>query len=407
MRKIFKCLLLLLSMVAGSAFADAVPVNAISTAGSQIRDRQLREIRDVLRGGRGWYFDMGTNYFPLSSQTPLESKFGEHDGFVSRQHFAAFGAGNISPDGFLGFMLWFDRSGWDSEDYIFFPEYSDFSLIRSNFTWGFSYTHKPTDLTFALGMQHQNVENVGHVFPHENDSLLYFWAHARWSHFSLQGSFHRTHLNSLRLSLDLESRSVYGGRKDGFLTYLPNIDATYYKRDIGGEEDNYVRVNWEQNLYKQILYAEVAVDFPNDGFRSAALKYYVDPSRMMAFEASCLRRNSKVDGSKDLLFGGAIDILFLRIGYNSATDYDNLFHAKGTVTVDIKFSMASIDGMFFGRKAAQPAPMETVNHNLNLKKFMTDHKITNGGAVNSETKTIEAKGIRYENSGDASFNGGK
>lgn len=407
MRKIFKSLLLLLAVTANSIFADAVPVNAIATAGSQMRNRQLLEIRDVMRSGRGWYFDMGTSYFPLSSQTPLQSSFGKHDGFVSRQHFAGFGAGELSPGNYLGFMLWFERSGWDSEDYIFFPKYSDFSLVRSVTTWGFSYTQKLTDLTLALGMQHQNVEHVGDVFPHENDSLLYFWAHARWNRFSLQGSFHRMHLNSLRLSLDLESRSVFGGAGDGWTTYLPNIDATFHRRDTDGDKDNYVRVNWEQNLYKQILYAEVAVDFPNEGFRSAALKYYVDPSRMMAFEASCLRRNSKMDGSKDLLFGGAIDILFLRIGYNSATDYDNLFHAKGTVTVDIKFSMSAVDGFFFGRKAAKPAPMETVTQNLNLRNLTTDHRKINGGISESAPKTIEAKGIRYENSGDTSSNGGK
>lgn len=372
-----------------------------------MRDRQLREIRDVMRGGRGWYFDLGTNFMPVSSQAPLLSQFGEHDGFLSRQHFAGFGAGQLTPESELGFMLWFERSGWDSEDYIFWPKYGDFSLIRSVTTWGFSYTQKPMDVTFALGMQHQNVEKVGRVYPHENDSLLYFWAHARWNHFSLQGSFHRTHLNTLRLSLDLESRAVYGESKTGWKTFLPNIDATFYKRELEGENENYVRVNWEQNLYKQVLYAEVAVDFPKDGFRSAALKYYVDPSRMIAFEASCLRRNAKVDGSESLLFGGALDLLFLRIGYNSATDYDNLFHAKGTVTVDIKFSMSAIDGFFFGRRAAQPAPMETVSRNLNLRNLTTDHKVIKGGISESEGKTIEAKGIRYEKSGDATINGGR
>ena len=84
--KTFACLLLL----SGPALADAVSVDALASGGATMRDNQLREIRDVLRGGRGGYVDLGFNYIPAVTQTPLKSEYGEHDGFAFRHHMAGF-----------------------------------------------------------------------------------------------------------------------------------------------------------------------------------------------------------------------------------------------------------------------------------------------------------------------------
>ena len=162
-------------------------------------------------------------------------------------------------------------------------------------------------------------------------------------------------------------------------------------------------MNWEQNLYEQVLYADVTFDFPDDGFRSAALKYYPDPSRMIGFEASCVCRHERA-GASDLLWGGAIDILFIRLGYNSVFDYENMFHAKGTLIAEIKFQIGAADGKFFGRGAAKPAPMETTQSRFDLKKFMKERAEQNQGLPTIDAqgnKVIHAKGIRYENEGAA------
>ena len=392
--KIMACSLLL---TAGVAFADAVSAEALASGGAFVRDNQLGEIRDILRGGRGGYIDFGFNFIPSVTHTPLKTQLGEHDGFAFRNHMAGFAAGEVKKDNFLGFLLWFERSGWDGEDFVLLPQYNDFSAVRSVTTWGFTYTHRTLDLTAAAGMQHQNVEYVGDIYPDENDSLLYSWAHLRWGHASVQGSFHRSDWRSLRISLDLESRAIYGGRKGGPLTYLPNFDVSLYN---GGENgDDSVRVSWEQNLFAQQLYGEVSFDFPSREFHSAALKYYPDPSRMIGFEATCLRRHVR-SGSADLLWGGAVDLLFLRLAYNSSYEYEHLFHAKGTVIAELKFSLATIDGFLFGRGAAQTAPMETVK--LEKKNSKDDSLFGSKNGENMRTidaKTIEAKGVRRESSG--------
>lgn len=376
------------------AFADGISPAALSNGGAIVRDRQLTEISQILRGGRGGYLDLGFYYLPSPEQTPLVSKYGEHDGFAFRHHLAGFGTGEFSPGKHLGFMLWFDRSGWDGEDFFFWPQYNDYSLIRSTTTWGLNYTDIQKNVTIAAGMQHSNMEHIGGIYPHESDSSLYSWAYLRWGKISAHGSFYETEWRNAHLSLDLESRFIYGGKFSGPLTYLPNVDIGFYNGD-GGDS---VRVTWEQNLFAQRFYGKVSFDFPDGKFHSAALTYYPDASRMIAFEATCLRRGNS-SGSDDLLWGGAIDLLFVRLAYNSAYDYDNFFGAKGTFIAEIKFSMAALDGFLFGRGAAKTAPLETeILRSKNKSQSFGDETLSPNPNANS-SKTIEAKGIRYEKGG--------
>ncbi|OWV24574.1 hypothetical protein B7982_02340 [Fibrobacter sp. UWB2] len=403
-------ILLLLAMVAGVAFADPIPTEALTQSGLVMRDRQLRDIGLVMRGGRGGFVDIGYTYTPSSEQLQLKSKYGVHDGFAFRHHYGIFGSWALDSVSHLGFLTWFDRVGWDAQDFFFFPHYGDFAHISSSFTWGFSYTNTKYDVTAALGLQHQNLELASHkVYPNESDSLLFYWAHARYKNVSLQASFYRNTFQTIRLSLDLESRSLYGGVSSGYKTFLPNLSATIYRRKTNGDDDNFVRLNWEQNLYEQVLYADVSFDFPDDGFRSAALKFYPVPSRLLGIEASCLRRQER-SGAKDLLWGGAIDLFFLRLGYNTVFDYENMFHAKGTLIAEIKVSMGKIGRDHFGRGASQPAPMVTTEHKPDLKKILkarAEQQNLGSTSIDAQgNKVIEAKGIRYEKVDGSATQGG-
>jgi len=165
-------------------------------------------------------------------------------------------------------------------------------------------------------------------------------------------------------------------------------------------------VSWEQNLIAQRLYGEVSFDFPSREFHSAALKYYPDPSRMIGFEATCLRRNVR-SGAAALLWGGAVDLLFLRLAYNSSYEYEHLYRAKGTFIAEFKFSLATIDDFLFARGAPKSAPMETMKlQKKNKDNWQKDDgKIHLDQATGAAPKTLDATGIRYEKSGNAG--GGK
>ena len=397
---------LALSLAATASFADAVSVDAVAGAGTWVRDDHLREMGDLLLYGRGSFIDLGMYYTPLPTQIPLKSEFGEHQGFALRHHFAGFSSTEISKDHYLGMLLWFDRYGWDGEDFFLFPRYNDFGHVASVTTWGLSYTDAKHDWAVAAGMQHQNVEYVGDVYPAENDSLLYTWAEVRYWKISAQASMHRANLKLLRLSMNLEDRAVYGGASSGFKTYLPNIDATIYKRVLGGFDEDFVRVHWEQNLFAQRLYAEVSYDFPDDGFHSAALKYYPDPSRLVGLEFTCLRRRVLDDGWDDLMFGWAIELPVLRIGYKSATDYDRLFHAKGTWIAELQFNLQSIGEFLFGRGGRVTAPIETnTTKAKNKKEEPKGSTIQLPTASSQASAPLTATGIRYEKA-DGAANGG-
>ena len=397
-----KIALLSIPLAVASAVADAVDVETVASGGFWMRDNQLHDIGDLLLLGKGSYFDIGFNYTPLSTQIPLRSAFGEHEGYASRHHIAFLASHPFKENQYLNLLLWFERSGWDTEDYFFFPRYSDFGLVRSVTTWGVGYTNAKLGYSVAAGMQHQNVEYVGDVFPAENDSLLYSWANVRVGWFSAQASFHQLHLNMLRLSAKLEDRALLGGASSGIRTYLPNFDVTMYKRELDGFDDDFIRLTWEQNLFAQRLYGEVTYDFPDDGFHSAALKYYPDPSRFFAFELTCTRRRAVADDWDDLMFGWAVEVPVLRVGYNSSYEYDRLFHAKGTWILEFHFNLGMIDDKMFAKGGRQEAPLETKQ----VKKKNTPNNSAetipltgNSSASEPPVKTITAKGVRYEKAG--------
>ena len=407
-----KIALLSIPLAVAPVLADAVDVETVASGGFWMRDNQLHDIGDLLLFGTGSFFDIGFNYTPLSTQIPLRSAFGEHEGFATRHHVGFLSSYPVKENRYLNALVWFERSGWDSEDYFFFPQYSDFGLVRSVTTWGLGYTDVKRGYSVAAGMQHQNVEFVGDVFPAENDSLLYSWANLRYGRISAQVQFHRTDFRLLRLSFDLEDRAVFGGASSGIWTYLPNIDATLYKRRLDGSDEDFIRVNWEQNLYGQRLYAEVTYDFPDDGFHSAALKFYPDPSRFFAFEVTCLRRRVMADNWDDLMLGWAVEMPILRVGYNAANEYDHLFHAKGTWILEFHFNLESLNDMLFAKNGRQAIELETTQ----IKRKNTPNKpaettpLTGAaeGSSGTASKTITAKGIRYEKSGQTSnTQGGK
>ena len=397
-----KIALVAIPLALTSALADAVDVEAVASGGYWTRDEQLRDVGDLLLFGKMSFVDIGMNYAPLPTQIPLKSKFGEHNGFAVRHHFSLMASHPISQNNYLSALLLFERSGWDGEDFLFFPKYTDFGLIRSVTTWGLGYTNTAIDYSIAAGMQHQNVEFVGDVFPAENDSLLYTWANLRFGRISAQTEFHRTHFRMLRLSVDLEDRELFGGASSGLWTYMPNIDATIYKRELEGFDEDFVRVNWEQNLFAQMLYAEVSFDFPDDGFHSAALKLYPEPSRLFSVEFTCLRRRAVADNWDDLMFGWAFEMPLLRVGYNSAYEYDHLFHAKGTWFVELQFNMGSFGDALFAKNGRKSTPLQT----REIKRKNTPDKKSEIIPLDSQNsqdanapKTITAKGIRYEKSG--------
>lgn len=397
-KKSFSTLILSLVMATVS-FADPVTTEDISAGGAITRDRHLKEINEVMRGGRGGYFDLGMYYTPAPDQLPLRSEYGDHEGFAFRQHAAAFVTGNVAKHLHLGVLAWVDRTGWDGEDFLFYPKYNNFSLLRSVFTWGGVFTNTDANFSLALGMQQQNVEHVGKVYSKEADSLTYIWGHARWGFASAQVSLYEDRWRSMRFALDMESRAVYGGKSTGWQTYLPNVSFAMYNKK--GDEDS-LALTWEQNLYEQRLYGEVSFDLREAGLNYAALKYYPDPSRMLGFEATCTRRR-KLAGKDDLLWGGAVDLLFIRFAYNSAFDYRNFFGAKGTVLAELKFNLSTLDGMLFGRGGAKGAPMEKNVKTIKNKDQAPETSKTIPVQSN-EPRVIEAKGVRYEN-GTSSRNG--
>ncbi len=397
------CVVAWMLVFALSAHAGHLKASGVSAGGSITRDLQLREFGMVFHPGADGYLGANLLYFPLPSQSLLSTDYGKHEGYVLRQNFAGYFAEELGKSGWdLGVLWWIERHGWDSEDFAVFPNYGKFSLIRSVQTTGLSIARPDLNLGIAGGIQYTNPEYVGKVYEPESDTL-YEWAAATWGPISAQTSFHHSSFRHARLSLNLESKKVLGGKESGPLTYLPNIDVAIYARNRDGEDS--LRLFWEQNLIAQRLYAEVAVYFPDPALRFVALKYYPDPSKVISIDVTCYRKSNG-----DFLWGGGISMPFVRVAYNHADDIENVLGLRGTFVLQFHFGIEKIRDTFVGLNGSKATPMMTreIDTDENVKKQRREQReqefnesrrksnLQESSSTNSAHE-ITATGIVWEN----------
>lgn len=371
-----------------AVFAGAAPIqsSAVASAGNVTRNAQLEEIGDIIEPGAMAYVSVGTYWFPHPRQTALRSEYGIHDGYAFRQRLGGYFAApfnEFDPDWALGFLWFAERHGFDSEDFLFWPYYGKFSLVRSVQTAGAALSSKKLGLGVVGGIQYSNPEVVSrNIYAAETDSL-YGFGRVFWGPLGVQGSFGDHGWKYAMASLHLESKELNGGVSRGILTYLPNVNVSLYRHAMDS-----TRVTWEQNLYGQMLYGEVTAFVGGYGFYSAALKYYPDPSRIASFDFTCFR-----DSDDEYHFGGGLNIFMLRLAYNHAYDHENLFGTKRSFVVELNLSIGAKDGIFYGKKAAKPAPVQETD----LKPLDRKSSSNAIGKTNDEgVKEITAKGIRRE-----------
>lgn len=381
-------LLLVIFVLAICVNAAPIHTEAVSRGGNVTRDAQLEELGNVLMPGAMAYVKLGTYWFPHPRQTALRSEFGKHDGYAFSQRFGAYFSApfnEMDPDFTFGLLWFIERNGWNSEDFVFFPNYGDFALVRSVQTAGAVLTSSKLGMGIAGGIQYYNPEFVSHYYEPETDTL-YGFGHIFAGPVALQGSFNSDGWKSARASLHLESKEVNGGARSGFKTYLPNFDVAVYR-----DASDSVRVKWEQNLYSQLLYAEVTGFLSDYGLYSAGLKYYPDPSRIASFDFTCYR-----DSDGDLNFGGGVSIFMVRFAYNHAEDHERLFGAKRTFVMELNMALGAKDGNFFSRGAARPAPVEETPLTKSLDRESSKAKMERAAGKDGAVKEITATGIRRE-----------
>lgn len=384
--KIKSALCLCCAFAVTSVFGNDITVDALARGGAFARDRQLRDFEQVFKPGTSGFFGFDMMYLPLPTQTRLSSEYGTHDGYAFRHRLEGYFSAPVARTGVDFGILWFaERHGWDNEDFVAFPYYGKFSVVRSEQLAGATLSLPKYGLGAAGGIQYQNVERIANIYPDESDTL-YWWGEATSRFASAQALFHGADPRMIRLSLNLESKELWGGASSGITTYLPDWSvARYY-----GDDRDSLRLTWEQNLVQQVVYAKVTGDYPSARFHSAALELYPDPSRVIAFEVTCLRRRSG-----RLVWGGGVTLPVVRFGYNNASDIDEFFGSSGTFVAEIHFALGASGDRLFSPGAAKGAPLDT--ENLTTQKLKkTDATLNEGSKDKSGAKEITAKGIRRE-----------
>jgi len=294
---------------------------------------QLAEFQNAARPEYNAYLFAGIIYLPLPSQSELSTEWGTHKGFAFRQRLGMWRANEFK--GLLFGLGWFgERQGWDNEDFLFLPHRGKFSQINQIHTLGLTIADSSKHLLFGGGLQYLNAKN----------ETMRWWLLGTWSRFSVTGNFHKGDLQFINTQLFLQARELRGD-KNSWQNYLPDLEFSFYSTDS-------VKMFISQNIFKQRLYLETAFWMHGD-FTWAAIKYYIEPSRLVALEAATTKKeNGKI------YFGGGITLPFLRVAYNHSEDYETFFKSRGIWIIEFRLALGTSGDSFFSLKAPKPAPNE-------------------------------------------------
>ena len=318
-----------------NAFAWKPTPQIIEEQVPQTAFAQLTEFQNAARPEYNAYLTAGIIYLPLPSQSELLTEWGIHKGFAFKQRI-----GMWLTDDFKGLRYGFgwlgERQGWDNEDFLFLPHRGKFSQINQIHTFGLTIADSSKHLLFGGGLQYLNA----------NDETWRWWLLGTWSRFSIMPNFHKSDLQFINVQLFLQARELRGD-KNSWQNYLPDLEFLFYSKDS-------VRMFVSQNIFRQRLYLETAFWLQPKDFTWAAIKYYLEPSRLVALEATATKKeNDKV------YFGGGITLPFLRVAYNHADDYETFFKSRGIWIIEFRLALGTSGDSFFSLKAPKPAPNET------------------------------------------------
>ena len=344
-------LILILACVAQSS-AWTVQPSALQDQPMLTRESQLREFDEAFKPAFDSYLGFGWMLLPKPDQSRLQGPYGEQNGFAFRHRFAFMMQRNPDTTSPIrtGAAWWVERQGFETEDFLAFPNYSDQGLVREIHTFALLLSNTRYDAGVAAGLQWQHPEHVGNIFAPESDSLWWF-GHATWGKLSVQTLFHRTEWDHIRASFNLGSRAVLGSDSVGVRTYLPDLSLV-----LRHDTSNPLCISASQNLWHQMLYLTGSWYPQQSGERFASLKVYGDGSHLVGAEFGVRHFH---DGT--WTYGVGIEAPFVRISCNLPREYDQFFKSRGNnVLVEFYMSIEAIAGKsLFALNAPRSAPLES------------------------------------------------
>ncbi len=276
---------------------------------------------------------IGANWWivPSAKTTQYQSNLGLHHAFAFRQSASLLLQNTVEKtDQKIGLGWWTERQGIQHEDFLLFPPYSDYGLVRSINTFGAFYGDVSQKLGGGLGMQWLHDEYRGLGLGKAQDHLTWFGL-LRFHELGISTQMAGLQLRRLDARLEFASRAVHGEDSTGWKTYLPDISGSYWNSD-----------SWEyagkirQNVYRQKLFVQAYATHKSRNLQGLELAGYSDASQLVGFALGVYAE------SHELYWGGWLEMPFLRIGYNSIEDHQELFGAKDTWTVQLRLSLSAI-----------------------------------------------------------------
>lgn len=322
-------LFLLLSSLSFASWS--IPSNVLLQQNEVTRQVQLHEFLLSSHPVYDSYLGASWLFLPNSRTTMLSTPWGEHQGYAFQQKLALLLQNRIeNSDQKIGLAWWVERHGFQNEDFLLFPPYSDFGYVSSVQTFSAFYGDLKRQWGMGLGGQWLHDEYRGMSLGNPEDHL-YWFSQFHWSRMSSQMVMDAAQWKELRVHFSLADKGILGQDTVGWKTYLPDLDASITKEDSIG-----FSLGLKQNLWDQRLYAVLQKSWIINPLWGFELVGYAEKSHFIGMGLGAYSEN------KEMSWGGWFEVPFLRIGYNDLKSHRDLFHAQGTWVIQIHLSLGAI-----------------------------------------------------------------
>ncbi len=335
---------------AGVSFASwSISSQTLLQQSEQTRQTQLQEFLSASHPVYDSYIGASWLALPNSRTTILSSPWGEHRGFAFQQQLALLLQNRIdNSDHKIGLAWWVERHGFQNEDFLIFPPYSDYGFVRSIQTFATFYGNSKSTWGMGLGGQWLHDEYRGEGLGSPVDQL--FWlTQFHWSRISTQVVMDDAQWKEVRVRLALADRGLLGQDTLGWKTYLPDIQVSAMKEDSIS-----FSLGVKQNLWDQRLYAAFYKSWVLNPLWGLEIVGYAEKSHFIGLGAGTYVEENQ------WYWGGWVEVPFLRIGYNDLKNHRSLFKAHGTWVFQLHLSLGAIaQESLFHLEAPREATMES------------------------------------------------
>ncbi len=342
MNKIFN--VILISLVISVSFSHSQKVNAKhwnSSQASRLAEYQALQYNEAISSHSMNHLRFSHLLIFNPETSPLELENSDIYGYPYAQ---SIGMSFLSQEEYsglkFGMSYYFDRTGWENNDFLLLPQKTNWSLDFQSHQLGLLTSFDDYEAILGLGWKYSR--SVWRRPDYRQENTNHQWWFMAKSYVLGFGSQGGTQVHSSLVELDLQRRVERNYWMRDWAQFLPILTYRVAWLD-GSPELNAGFFEWKQKLWSKYFYSRQWFD---NSWQASYLDIFLDESHFFAFHFNAYQSETSVQ------YGVKASLGPLIMGYNDASTYRRFSGLDGVFFVEIGLNIVTLEGLLYQQPGA-------------------------------------------------------